>query len=234
MDEEIANLKPAVVPTGDEMVQIKYSLHLTLIDGKILNVITNTASMQTCPISKATLSKFNDLSNVETEVFNPLPGSLTFGISPLHSWIRLFECCLHIAYRLPLGVWKVTSTEHKKVLQERKSRIQKDLRTMLGLNVDMPKSGGSGTTNDGNTARTAFKNIVIFAEITELNLELLKRFQTILIAISCQLPLDPLLFGDYCRCTAELYVSIYPWYPMPSTLHKVLLLTVIKLFASNY
>ena len=221
MDEEIARLVTYLAPTGEWMIKVTYSLHMTLIDGKILNVITGTPSMQTCPVCKAKPTQFNDLSNIEREVFNPDPGSLKFGISPLHSWIRLLECCLHIAYRIPMAVWKVTKAAHKEILAERKARIQRELKIKLGLNVDMPKTGGSGTTNDGNTARTAFKNIKVFAEVTELDYELLKRFQTILIALSCQLPLDPILFGDYCRCTAELYVHLYQWYPMPSSLHKV-------------
>lgn len=71
---------------------------MTLIDGKVLNVITGTRSMQTCPICHATPKEFNDLSNT-TKVFVSEPESLQYGIQPLHAWIKFFECCLHISYR---------------------------------------------------------------------------------------------------------------------------------------
>jgi len=36
----------------------------------------------------------------------------------------------------------------------------------MGLLVDMPKTGGSGSTNDGNTARRAFNSPKRFSKIT--------------------------------------------------------------------
>ncbi|XP_071579803.1 uncharacterized protein [Temnothorax nylanderi] len=62
----------------------------------------------------------------------------------------------------------------------------------LGLIVDKPKTGSSGNTNDGNTARRAFKNADIFADCLQIDHRL-------------------------------LYVSLYPWFPMPSTIHKILI-----------
>ena len=57
------------------------------------------------------------------------------------------------------------------------ARIQTELKIKLRLNVDVPKRGGSGTTNDGNAAKTALKNIKVFAEVTELDYELLNVFK---------------------------------------------------------
>lgn len=34
--------------------------------------------------------------------------------------------------------------------------------------------------------------------------------------------IDPEKFGTYCYETAELYVSLYSWYYMPNTVHKVM------------
>ena len=45
----------------------------------------------------------------------------------------------------------------------------------MGLLVDIPKIGGSGSTNDGNTARRAFDNAKLFSEITGVDLELIER-----------------------------------------------------------
>ena len=37
------------------------------------------------------------------------------------------------------------------------------------------------------------------------------------------LDIDPERFEAYCNTTAELYVELYPWYPMRPSLHKVLI-----------
>ena len=44
------------------------------------------------------------------------------------------------------------------LIQEKQRKVQKELRQSLGINIDIPKSGGSGTSNDGTTARTFFKH----------------------------------------------------------------------------
>ena len=44
----------------------------------------------------------------------------------------------------------------------------------------------------------------------------------VLQAISSCLPLSPEALTAYCNETAELYVQHYPWYPMPTTLHRLL------------
>ena len=42
-------------------------------------------------------------------------------------------------------------------------------------------------------------------------------------AINSNRSLDVTAFGRYCAETAELYLSLYPWYYMPVTVHKVLI-----------
>ena len=43
--------------------------------------------------------------------------------------------------------------------------IQILFREKMGLLIDIPKSGGSGTNNDDNATRRAFNNYRIFSEI---------------------------------------------------------------------
>lgn len=81
---------------------------------------------------------------------------------------------------------------------------------------------GFGTTNDGNTAKRFFRNYELSAEITGFNVELLKRFSVILQTISCGKDINVENFSVYARTTAEMYVSLYPWYYMPVTVHKIL------------
>lgn len=79
-----------------------------------------------------------------------------FGLSPLHSWIRFFEYFIHLSYRLDFKKWQARSTDEKELLAQKKLYVQQQFRTRLGLIVDKAQSGGSGTSNHGNTARTFF------------------------------------------------------------------------------
>lgn len=50
--EEQPNFEEFIIASGgvSYTLKIKYALHLTLIDGKVLAVITGTKSYQTCPL----------------------------------------------------------------------------------------------------------------------------------------------------------------------------------------
>lgn len=54
----------------------------------------------------------------------------------------------------------------------------------MGLIVDQPKQG-SGTSNDGNTARRYFDNPILSSNITGVDEQLLYRFAIILQVLSC-------------------------------------------------
>lgn len=41
----------------------------------------------------------------------------------------------------------------------RKEEVQRHFKTEMGLIVDNPKQGGSGSSNDGNTARRFFRTL---------------------------------------------------------------------------
>ncbi|KAF0306750.1 hypothetical protein FJT64_002371 [Amphibalanus amphitrite] len=45
----------------------------------------------------------------------------------------------------------------------------------MGLRVDEPRAGGSGNSNDGNTARRAFRSPAEFAACTGVDQELIDR-----------------------------------------------------------
>ena len=84
---------------------------MTLIDGKILNTLTKTKSSLACPIFGATPQKFVSIKESRSKEFTPKPKTLQYGISPLHSLIRFFECILHILYRH--GIEKMAGTRRK-------------------------------------------------------------------------------------------------------------------------
>lgn len=91
----------------------------------------------------------------------------------------------------------------------------------MGLLVDMPKQK-TGNTNDGNTARRFFKDAEKTSNITGINIDLIKRFRTILICIGSGYPINIHAFQRYTTETIELYLSEYSWFNMPVTVHKIL------------
>ena len=51
-----------------------------------------------------------------------------------------------------------------------KIRIKKNkFRSEMGLHVDKPRSGGSGTWNNENTARRLFEDPAVSSQITSIN-----------------------------------------------------------------
>lgn len=92
----------------------------------------------------------------------------------------------------------------------------------MSLSVDIPKPG-YGTTNDGNTASRFFEQHSLASSATGIEEELIVRLKTILQCISSGYAVNYKAFSNYARDTAQKYVDLYPWYPMPSSLHKLLI-----------
>lgn len=73
---------------------------MTLNDSNVANTLTK--SSQAFPIRSASHLNFLEVPDFTTalaKMFKPKPNALRFGISLLQSWIRFFECTLHI-YRI--------------------------------------------------------------------------------------------------------------------------------------
>ena len=102
---------------------ISFTLFMTLIDGKILNILTGTKSNQACPICGATPHDFVKVQQFKTaELFKAKPNTLQYGISPLHAWIRFFECIVHISYRYDLCKWQIRGTSKRKFFYVEKKK----------------------------------------------------------------------------------------------------------------
>jgi len=130
IQEKIKNLIPCKVILNDKqiIIYVKFSLYLTVIDGKVLNALTNTKSFQACPICNATPKDFLMNKNFKCFQFVPILDNLKHGVSPLHSWIRFFEFVLHTGYKISVRKWRITSPEDKILVSERKKlkvRIRK-------------------------------------------------------------------------------------------------------------
>lgn len=197
--------------------KIKHTLLLTMVDGKVCNAATDTASTMRCYICGQTSKDFNNLKRVEAN-----KESLKFGLSILHARIRFFEQLLHLAYKARIKKWQARSEEEKKVVKETKERIQKSFREEMGLLVDIPKVG-YGNSNDGNTSRRFFNDPETSSRITGIDISLIKRFHTILEILSSGFNINHEKFYVFAQTTAKMYVELYGWYPMSPTVHKILM-----------
>lgn len=222
VDEQIASLVTFNSVVGDNNVEVKYELSFTMIDGKVRNAITNTASAQRCYLCNLTSKNFNNLQLVEQTKCDS--SKLNFGISSLHAWIRFMEWMLHIAYKLNDGTskWQARSADEKKAVSDRKEEIQIKFKAALGLNIDMPKQG-FGSTNDGNTARRFFEDVALTGKIFNLDEQFIASCKVILQTMSSGFAIHIDKFRAYCLNVAKRYVELYSWYPMPTSVHIVLI-----------
>lgn len=219
VEKQIEAILPTQVFIAGKEIKITPCFKLTMIDGKMFGVITDTSN-QACAICGVTPKTMNNLQMIHQ--LSSDASKYEYGLSTLHAWIRCFECLLHIAYRLPVKKWQMRSEEDKQIFSQTKKHIQNELRLQMGLLVDIPKPG-YGTTNDGNSASRFFDQHTLAASITGLDEDLINRFNVILQTISCGYAVDPDAFRNYAKVTAEKYVQLYPWYNMPSSVHKLLL-----------
>lgn len=220
VEEQIKSLCPFESVIDGKQISVAYKLLFTMIDGKVCNAVSSTKSAQRCYLCKATSKDFNAIDAVLQKEVDET--NLKFGLSTLHAWIRCFEYCLHLSYKLGIQKWQARSSEEHKITKERKRTIQEGFKKQLGLNIDRPKPG-YGSSNDGNTARRFFENSTVSAAITGVNKEVIERFHVILQVISCGHEINCEKFEQYAIETARKTVALYPWYHMPTTVHKLLI-----------
>lgn len=220
IENEIKSLTPYETCIDGKIIKVQYKLFFTMIDGKVCNAITETKSAMRCYLCGVTSKDFN---KVDLVISKPIKDCyLSYGMSTLHAWIRFMECLLHIGYRIGVDCWQMRGSEVKDKVEKRKKNIQESLQKKLGLKVDIPKQG-FGTSNDGNTARRFFQASDLVSKILGVNLSLIQRFHVILQVLSCGFVIDVEAFNTYCLDTARLFVDLYNWYNMPTSVHKVLI-----------
>jgi hypothetical protein len=222
IDSQILTLLPTEVTVLGCRIDVRHELLLTMIHGKICNAQTSTSSSQRCYVCGATPKEMNNQVTTKDKEVNFK--SFSFGLSTLHAWIRFFECLLHIAYRIDIKKLQVRAEDQERFTR-RKTLIQEKFKRQMCLLVDVPKPGGSETTNDGNTARRVFSDLALSAGITGLDETLIHRFEIILQTIYCGFVVNAAAFDYYAMDAARLFVSLYGWYytSMPANVHKILL-----------
>lgn len=68
------------------------------------------------------------------------------------------------------------------------------------------------TTNNGIVSNRFFGNSTVTADITQIDGNFIKRLAVTLGSICCNFETDAEKFGAYARETANLAISLYPWY----------------------
>lgn len=131
MNEAIGALKCSTVVIKDQELSVKSNFIFCMIDGKICNVISSCVSTQSCYLCGAKPSQMNDPANNTCRIVKK--EFLSHGLSPLHAWIRRFECLLHKAYRLEVGTWQIRGEENKKKIVKRKKMIQEKFKRIESL-----------------------------------------------------------------------------------------------------
>lgn len=218
-DTQIKNLHGSNITIDNKKFVVKHETILSMIDGKLCNSLSDTKSSMRCYLCNATCKEFNNVDKMVQLLVSEQ--YLSFGLSVLHAWIRLFECLLHVAYKLPVQEWRASKTTEVAV-NENKKRIQREVKEKLGLIVDHPKPG-YGNTNTGNVARRFFEKSNLSATITGIDELLIQKFYIILQCLSSGFKLNYEKFKSYCEDTARYFVTLYPWYYMSTTVHKILI-----------
>lgn len=114
---QISQLTPTVLLLQNRQVAVESVLCMTMIDGKVLNDLTNTSS-QACHLCGASGKA---LSNPPVVPITDEPTD--FEIMPiLHAYMRSMELLLNISYRIPLKKWRIS--KGNEVLKERQQTIR--------------------------------------------------------------------------------------------------------------
>ena len=195
-------------------------MFMTMIDQKVLNNIMDIP-MHSCGMCGAHPSDFMELRNYDSQLFRPYADALNFGISPLHAWINFTNHLLKLACHQPILANRACGEVNKRLCRSKKEEIYTKLFERIGIKVGVPNPNGPGNSNTGNCARRAFENPALFAEILELDEQIVTDFKTILICISSRHRINPEPFKNFCRNLHVRYCERYYWYNISPTIHKV-------------
>lgn len=124
IQDQIDKLNDTALDFNGKSLTIKHKLFSTMVDGKVINNLTDTSSTN-CNICGAKPTEMNDHELLKTKAVNI--ENYCFGLSTLHCWIRFLEAVLHISYKLdlPEKKYRTSNDEEKNLVAKAKDRIQK-------------------------------------------------------------------------------------------------------------
>jgi hypothetical protein len=224
LKEEIDSLEEEVVEISDLGVNLIVTPEFKFVyaDGKVTNAITNTPSTQSCDLCQATPSMMNIKENLSNGVFKIKTNNHADSIPILHTIINSCLNLYRISVRLNIKTWKVIKQEDKQKLAENEARVKARIYDTFKIHFqEVRKDGGTSTT--GGICRKLLESPERFAQVLNLNADLVKRISNIFKLVSCRKNFDIDRYQKYCEETFDLYVSEYGWYFMSQTLHKLLI-----------
>lgn len=203
---------------GQDM-EIISEYHLNQIDGKFFAYLCDDQSMQTCPSCNAKPKQMNKLENFFNGTFDPKDKAFNPVISPLHGCIRCVMCLFNIAIRKGIEKWRIPSGRKHEV-EERKKEINNRLQETFGVRLDEIRDGAPTTT--GGVCRKLLKNPKEFARCLDIDEGLVEGVSKILRTINIKEDIKPHVFGEFAREIYQKFITLYHWFYMPPTLHKIL------------
>lgn len=121
VENEIKDLRETEINLRRRIFKVRHILYFTMIDGKVAQAVTNTASSSNCVICEAKSSEMNNISRLLNRPSNK--EALKLGMSTLHARIRFMEYILHLSYNLSFKSWRTSETT-RPIKEETKKRIQ--------------------------------------------------------------------------------------------------------------
>lgn len=99
--------------------------------------------------------------------------------------------------------------------------IAENLFKTFSVRIDVVKHG-SGTSLNGNVARTCFKKPSALATALGVKEELVERLSFILLAFKRKEGVNLDILQNYCTETYKLYFKLHPWAKINPSVHKML------------
>lgn len=150
------NESPIVIDAGKVKLIVKMKAVYSMIDGKAANAIVGNRNTKACPLC------FDSDERI--------------GPSFFHSRLNLVENLIRNSAKK--AVPNNPALTHPEVKQEAR-RIANELEQHFQLNINRPKAGGCGSSNNGNMARRLLAQPATFAKILGVSVQLIENIRLI-------------------------------------------------------
>ena len=128
---DIADKNPFTTKLGEFDIIIEYEGFLTMVDGEVVNALTNCPSSQRCPFCHQLQSSFStDIPFITTK------DRIQFGLSTLHFGINAVKAILKIASQIEFKTHRCDTPEKHESQDRLKKLNAKNLFDKLGIRVE--------------------------------------------------------------------------------------------------
>ena len=204
----------------DKEFRLKYDIFFTMLDAVAINKLEACSNNQCFYCGK--IPKPNIRAG-RRDSFEPVTQEAAhvkvykYGISCLHSWLRVFAWFCNLAYKSEVKKW----AGPRNVWAPRKKVIDAALERKFNMHMNKPKQR-SGDSITGNVARDCFSRSQDFAEATGLRLDLIDNFLLILVLLNTKSAVDVDKFEKLCDETSRLIETHYGWACISPYVHRIL------------